>query len=201
MAEQMPGQMPATVGTARPTRREIERALSGISPRRQAVNDAIVGVVDGATEWLRRHWLAVVNGALLLFIATALIVPLGYALGLTGPSSAVFNVYRFACAQTPSHSFYIAGYQTCLCARCLAIYSSLLVGGLLVAIMRGQRTLPSIPWRFWLLAMVPMALDGGTQLFGWRESNVGLRLLTGCIFGLATAWFLLPQIEQAARDE
>jgi uncharacterized membrane protein len=59
----------------------------------------------------------------------------------------------------------------------------------------------ALDWRFWVLAMLPMALDGGTQLFGWRESNLGLRLLTGLIFGLATAWFLLPQIEQASFAE
>jgi uncharacterized membrane protein len=45
-----------------------------------------------------------------------------------------------------------------------------------------------------------MALDGGTQLFGLRESNVWLRLLTGTIFGVATALFILPQIEKTASD-
>jgi uncharacterized membrane protein len=134
-------------------------------------------------------------------IGLALLAPLGYALGLTGVSSSIFDAYRVLCAQTPSHSFYIFGYQVCLCSRCLAIYSSVLLGGILLALVRGRRHVRALDWRFWVLAMLPMALDGGTQLFGWRESNLGLRLLTGLIFGLATAWFLLPQIEQASFAE
>jgi uncharacterized membrane protein len=85
----------------------------------------------------------------------------------------------------------------CLCARCLAIYSSLLTGGLILVMFRHRAMIRPIGWKLWLLGMVPMALDGGTQLFGWHESNVYLRLLTGAIFGLMTAWFVLPQIEGA----
>jgi hypothetical protein len=44
-----------------------------------------------------------------------------------------------------------------------------------------------------------MALDGFTQLFGLRESNLLLRLLTGCLFGLGTALFVLPQLDAASR--
>jgi uncharacterized membrane protein len=81
----------------------------------------------------------------------------------------------------------------------MAIYGSMLIAGLTLALFRSAQIRP-LNWKFWLLAMIPMALDGGTQLFGWRESNVFLRLLTGTIFGLGTAWFLFPQIEAAAQD-
>lgn len=177
---------------------DIDEILSsydyGLGPRRHGLR----ATLDGALDGLRRHWLAVVNTALGLFIGTALLAPVGYALGIGGASS-VFHAYHLFCAQTPSHSFFIAGYQVCLCARCLAIYSSVLLGGLLLALLRGRRDIGALGWRFWLLAMVPMALDGGTQLFGLRESNVALRLLTGGLFGLATAWFMLPQIEASSR--
>jgi uncharacterized membrane protein len=49
--------------------------------------------------------------------------------------------------------------------------------------------------------MVPMALDGGTQLFGWRESTWELRTLTGIIFGLGVCWFVLPYIEYGASSK
>ncbi len=180
------------------TRDEIEAALSGISPRRQAFNRAVNGAVDPVLDFILRHWLALLNGVLALFIGVAFLAPVGYALGFTGPSSAVFDVYRFVCGQTPSHSFFVAGYQVCLCARCLAIYSSLLAGGLILAMFRHRRYIQPIGWKLWALGMVPMALDGGTQLFGWHESNVYLRLLTGAIFGLMTAWYILPQIEDSS---
>ncbi len=180
---------------------EIEAALTGISVRRQRYSRLVTRIVEGILGPFQRHWLAIFNGALALFIGLSALGPVGYALGLTGPSSALFNFYRVFCGQVPSHSFYIAGYQMCLCSRCLAIYSSLLAGGLILAMFRYRALFEIRPigWKLWLLGMVPMALDGGTQLFGWHESNVYLRLLTGIIFGLATAWFVLPQIEDASR--
>ena len=168
---------------------------------RQAYSRAVGRIAEPAISFLLRHWLGIINGVLITFIGVALLAPLGMALGFTGPSTTIFDVYRYFCGQVPSHSFYVAGYQVCLCARCLAIYSSLLTGGLILAMFRHRRSIQPISWKMWLLGMVPMALDGGTQLFGWHESNVYLRLLTGIIFGLMTAWFILPQIEDSARYE
>lgn len=183
------------------TPEEIEAALTGISVRRQRFSRVVTRIVDGILNPFQRHWLAIFNGALALFIGVSALGPVGYALGLTGPSSALFDFYRLFCGQVPSHSFYIAGYQMCLCSRCLAIYSSLLVGGLLLVLFRHRPIIHIRPlsWKMWLLGMLPMALDGGTQLFGWHESNVYLRLLTGAIFGLMTAWFVLPQIEETSE--
>ncbi|HEY7851008.1 MAG TPA: DUF2085 domain-containing protein [Ktedonobacterales bacterium] len=186
------------------TRAEVEAVLSGISPRRQAFNRRVSGAADFALLQIQRHWLAMLNGVLILFIGIAFLAPIGYALGFTGPSSEIFTVYRFVCGQTPSHSFYVAGYQMCLCSRCLAIYSSLLMCGLLLTLFRhspNRRFIRPISWKLWALGMLPMALDGGTQLFGFHESNVYLRLLTGAIFGVMTAWFILPQIEDSSPAE
>ncbi len=152
-------------------------------------------------EFVRDHWLAIINTVLGVLIGVALVTPLAFAAGLTGPAGGVFDAYRFFCAQTPSHSFFIAGYQTCLCSRCLAIYTSILAAGIVLTFFRNNRRLRAIPWYVWLLGMVPMALDGFTQLFGLRESNLALRLLTGAIFGVTTAWFLFPQIDEAAHQE
>ncbi|MGH2501440.1 MAG: DUF2085 domain-containing protein [Ktedonobacterales bacterium] len=186
------------------TRAEVEAALNGISPRRQAFNRGVSALADGALGFVSRHWLALVNGALIAFIGLSVLAPVGYSLGLTAPSAEVFTIYRFFCGQTPSHSFYIAGYQMCLCSRCLAIYSSLLMVGLLIALARHmpqRRFIRPISWKFWVLGMIPMALDGGTQLFGLHESNLFLRLLTGAIFGVMTGWFILPQIEHPDTEQ
>ncbi|MGZ3601267.1 MAG: DUF2085 domain-containing protein [Ktedonobacterales bacterium] len=186
---------------AKPTREELDYIFSGIGPRRRAFNEAFINGTNAAGDWLRQHWLGLVNGALGAYIGLAVLTPIGYAVGLDGPASAVFRAYRVVCDELPSHSFFIGGYQVCLCARCLAIYSTMLLAGLALAFVRHRRLVRSIPWWLWIVGMLPMALDGGTQLFGLRESNVWLRLLTGAIFGLATAWFTLPQIQAAASDE
>jgi uncharacterized membrane protein len=185
------------------TQEELAASLYGRAPRLDPelpANPAGARRLYAVLDGIRAHWLTIVNSLLGALLGVALLTPLGYAFGLTGLSDGVFHAYRFICGQTPSHSFYIAGYQACLCSRCMAIYGSILLAGLALALFRGGAPIRPLNWKFWLLAMVPMALDGGTQLFGWRESNVFLRLLTGAIFGLATAWFLFPQIEAAARD-
>ncbi|HEX3272333.1 MAG TPA: DUF2085 domain-containing protein [Ktedonobacterales bacterium] len=188
------------------TQEELATSLYGRAPHLDMVADMAAPprspgarVLHGFLDGIRAHWLTIVNSLLGALLGVALLAPLGYAFGLTGLSDGVFHAYRFICGQTPSHSFYIAGYQVCLCTRCMAIYGSMLIAGLTLALFRSAQLRP-LNWKFWLLAMVPMALDGGTQLVGWRESNVFLRLLTGAIFGLGTAWFLFPQIEDAARD-
>lgn len=175
------------------TREEIDALIWGISPRRQRFSRLITDF----TSHISDHWLAILNTILAVFIGVSALGPVLYALGFNGPASVLFDSYRFVCGQTPSHSFYIAGYQMCLCSRCLAIYSSLLIGGLFLAMYRRRPFFEIRPlnWKLWVLGMLPMALDGGTQLFGWHESNVYLRLLTGAIFGICTAWFVLPQIE------
>jgi len=182
------------------TREEMEDVLTGIGPRRRAFSNALTVGAEFAGGWLRRHWLALVNGALLTYVGLALLAPVGFALGVNGPAADIFHVYRLFCDQLPSHSFFIFGYQVCLCERCLAIYSSMLFSGLVLAVVRNRHNLPSLTWWMWAISMIPMALDGGTQLFGLRESNVWLRVLTGSIFGICTALFTLPQIEKASKD-
>ncbi len=54
-------------------------------------------------------------------------------------------------------------------------------------------------WVF-LLLLVPMAVDGGTQLVGLRESDWAMRLITGGIFGAALVALAYPYVEDAMRD-
>jgi uncharacterized membrane protein len=173
-----------------------EERLIGISRRRQALDRLLAGAVGATADTLRRHWLLLVNLALTLVVGGALTTPVFYALGWSRLASGLFAAYHLVCSQIPSHSYFILGHQLGLCARNLAIYGSLLGGSLIFHIVRAW--LPILPGPLWLLTVAPMALDGGTQLFGWRESTWGLRTLTGVLFGLGACWFVLPQIERVA---
>ena len=64
----------------------------------------------------------------------------------------------------------------------------------------------------WILfGMVPIGLDGGSQLLSqffpqinqlipYRESTPFLRSLTGALFGLFTAWFGYPYVEESMSE-
>jgi uncharacterized membrane protein len=90
------------------------------------------------------------------------------------------------------------GYKAALCQRDLALYGSLLLGGLVFGLLR--KRLRPLSLLGYALCLVPMALDGGTQLIGLRQSTPLLRLITGSILGLGSVWMLYPRLEEAFQD-
>jgi len=60
------------------------------------------------------------------------------------------------------------------------------------------------------LGVLPIALDGGSQLFSlggswpaWfpvRESTPLLRTVTGTLFGLFTGWYVYPVMEESMKE-
>ncbi len=99
------------------------------------------------------------------------------------------------------------GYKVALCERDIAIYGGILLFGLVFS-LTGRRIKP-LPWYFWLLfGILPIAIDGFSQLlsqpplgfFTYRESTPLLRSITGFLFGLTTAWFGFPIVEESMVD-
>lgn len=87
------------------------------------------------------------------------------------------------------------GYKTALCQRDIAIYGTVLLGGLLFGLLRRRIRAPSV--KVYLLFLIPIALDGFTQLFGLRLSNWWLRTVTGALFGGASVWLAYPYLQEA----
>jgi uncharacterized membrane protein len=166
-----------------------------------------------------RHWLLALNVALGLFLAGALAAPLLASLGWRAAADALYAAYHFTCHQWAFRSFFLLGQQPvysqaelaaqgqdpfgsigtqvlgwkmAFCERDLAIYAGLLLVGVLYARRRELRPLGFVAYGVLIL---PIALDGFTQLFGWRESTWELRLITGLLFGLASAWLVLPRLD------
>jgi uncharacterized membrane protein len=104
----------------------------------------------------------------------------------------------------------VVGYKVALCERDVAIYGAMLLFGIVFAVT--GRKIHSIPWYLWLvLGLIPIGLDGGSQLTGlmqnilpnlpiYRESTPFLRTLTGGMFGVMTAWYIYPLIEEAMAE-
>jgi uncharacterized membrane protein len=92
------------------------------------------------------------------------------------------------------------GYKVALCERDVAIYGSVALGGLLFAFLRERGKLRAPSLKVYLLFLIPIAVDGLTQLFGWRESNWWLRSVTGAIFGFASVWLAYPYVQDAMQE-
>ncbi|MCW5875804.1 MAG: DUF2085 domain-containing protein [Anaerolineales bacterium] len=100
------------------------------------------------------------------------------------------------------------GYKVAYCERDIAIYGSMLLFGLVYA-ASGRRLRPLPFWAWILIGIAPIALDGFSQLFSqipgfslWehRESTPLLRTITGVLFGLSTAWFGFPILEDSMAE-
>jgi uncharacterized membrane protein len=201
-----------------PTRAAASPSLAGEKPA------AAAAVPRPSTEPRRptrafRHWLFALNLACGLFLAGALLAPLLAALGWPSAAGALYAAYHFTCHQWAFRSFFLfsqqpvltqqqllelgvdpftfvgsptLGWKMAFCERDLAIYVGLLIVGLLYA--RRRRLAPA-GFLLYTVLILPMALDGFTQLFGWRESTWELRVSTGLLFGLASAWLVLPRLD------
>ena len=177
-----------------------------------------------AAHVVAQRWLLCLNAALATFIALALLAPLLMASGHTRAAHTIYVAYRITCHQEPQRSYFLggprllytrtellaqttqsplsaylgspdAGYKLAFCQRDLATYAAMLLFGLLWPRLRAL--LPRLPLRAYALLLVPLAVDGLTQAAGLRESTWLLRTLTGGLFGLATAWLLVPELEVA----
>ncbi|MCY3834084.1 MAG: DUF2085 domain-containing protein [Chloroflexi bacterium] len=99
------------------------------------------------------------------------------------------------------------GYKTSLCARDLAIYTMIFIGGLIYWRYRWRiRPLPL--WLFVVAGLGPAGIDGFSQLLSYppfelwpvRETAPIFRVVTGGLFGLMSAWLGFPYIERSMQD-
>ncbi len=206
--------------------------LSGGEQVEGRVQKEVARRVDGAVLWIARHWLALFNALVALYLLLPFLAPVLANAGLSRPASLIYSVYSATCHQLPERSYFLfgerpfyslstlekgglpedqglfqrrafrgnesAGYKIAVCQRDVAIYGSVVLAGLLFGILRGR--VRGIGLKIYLLLLIPIALDGLSQLFGLRESNWWLRTVTGALFGGASVWLAYPYIEAAMRD-
>ena len=99
------------------------------------------------------------------------------------------------------------GYKVALCERDVAIYGGILLAGLAFGLVRSR--LKPLPLGYWFLfGILPIALDGGSQLISQigllslaaRESTPLLRTLTGGLFGILNVWMAYPNVETSMHE-
>jgi uncharacterized membrane protein len=177
---------------------QVQEITNTYPPRRQALNNFMNSLGLHIGDFLLNHWATLLTCMLGIIVFAALSVPFLSYFGLDAVSKQIFFMLHLVCAQIPSHSFYIFGHQLGMCERNFSIYASMFIASLVFVL--SKKRLPGIPWWFWVLMILPMALDGTTQMVGLRESTWLLRVLTGTLFGLGNLWFALPLIQKTILE-
>ena len=119
------------------------------------------------------------------------------------------NFARLQLANKPFNGNEIMGYKTALCERDLAIYAAIFFAGLIYSRPYVRRRVRPVPLLLYLfLGVLPIALDGGSQLLSYpplelwpaRETLPIFRVVTGALFGFMTAWLGFPYVEMSMQD-
>jgi uncharacterized membrane protein len=204
--------------------------------------------MNKALLFFTRHWLAIFNLIVLLYVGLPFSSPFLIKAGMTTPARVIYKIYGPLCHQLPFRSWFLfgeqpvypleragldvtsyeeiagissvdllrdrtfignesAGYKVALCQRDVAIYGSIFLAGVAFTFLR-NRLKPLPIWAWFIIGILPIALDGGSQLitslpfvpFPWRESTPFFRSLTGMLFGVANVWMAYPHVEEIMVD-
>lgn len=98
------------------------------------------------------------------------------------------NFMNLICHRKPERSFFIKNHQFPVCARCTGFYTGLAIFLIYNYFFEIEPNLTLL--LFSIILLIPVSLDGFTQLFGLRKSNNKLRFITGLIGGIGLIIFL-----------
>lgn len=190
----------------------------------------VVIFADKAIFQLAKHWLALINVFWFLYVGLPVLAPVLMDAGYEFPAKVIYTLYRPACHQRPTRSYFVGGpqmvytpeeleaagvdthplsrhigneqvgWKVAFCERDVAIYGSLFFAGLVYALIRGSLGKWKMKFRYYLVFLIPMGIDGVLQLFGVYESNWIARSVTGAIFGIGSVLFAYPYLEEGFAD-
>ena len=204
--------------------------------------------MNKALLFFTRHWLAIFNLMVLIYVGLPFSSPFLIKAGMMTPARVIYKIYGPLCHQLPFRSWFLfgeqpvypleragldvtsyeeiagvgsidllrdrafignesVGYKVGLCQRDVAIYGSIFLAGVAFTFLR-HRLKPLPIWAWFIIGILPIALDGGSQLitslpfvpFPWRESTPFFRSLTGMLFGVANVWMAYPYVEEMMVD-
>ena len=206
-----------------------ETEPSGPKPVSGRTRDLVI-FLDKSIFQLAKHWLALANIIWGLYVGLPLLAPVLMEAGWTGPANAIHLIYRPMCHQKPTRSYFFGGpqlvytaeeleaagvdashfsrdrgneqigWKVAFCERDVAIYGAIFLTGLVYALIRRRLGSWQMRFRYYLLFLVPMGIDGVLQLFGVYESTWIMRSITGAIFGVGSVLFAYPYLEEGFSD-
>ena len=104
---------------------------------------------------------------------------------------------RLVCHQRPERTLWIGGHYLPVCARDTGAFLGMLLGYALLLFLRRKEAKGPPSLILTLTMLVPMLVDSFGQMFGFWTSTNDVRLVTGLLFGMALAPFLIYAISLA----
>ncbi len=172
--------------------------MQRVSRNRSRREEQFIVAVDRAIYHAARHWVWLLNVVGTMFVVLPLLAPVLMAEGHQTLADMIYRPFHLICHQLPDRSFHIFGYKMAYCERDFAIYAGILFLGLLYG--ASDRKIRAATLTEVVLLSLPIAIDGFTQLFGWRESTWELRVITGSLFAVAVAWLVFPRLETGFQE-
>src|SRR5512136_1270627 len=136
----------------------------------------------------RRIYILTVAGTA-LWLAAIFLAPWLAAKGASGPARVLYALFRPVCHQIANRCFMLAGHPLAVCGRCLGIYAGFAAGLLLYPFIRGFRTVRLPRPLTFLLSVLPLAVDGAAGVLGLWKSPIGVRFVTGFIWGVVLPFY------------
>ena len=151
-------------------------------------NSGCATSIDRLVYWISRHWLAIFNTMVAIYVGLPLLAPVLMNVGASAPARVIYTIYSPLCHQMASRSFFLFGEQ--------AAYPRAIAGTSLTSI---EAYMPSVPefadasadpqdWTAFLFAARRFV---GNEQMGYKmalcERDMAIYvsvLLTGLLYGL-----------------
>jgi uncharacterized membrane protein len=145
-------------------------------------------------------WLLAAAGSLAL-MSLILGAPLAMDAGHPFWGLTIYRTFSYVCHQIPERSFFIAGHQFAVCARCTGLYAGFTVATVVYPLLRSLRQTEA-PARKWLfVAAAPLAIDFALGYFGIWENTHSSRFATGALLGAVSVLYVMPGLMDLSLRE
>jgi uncharacterized membrane protein len=134
-------------------------------------------------------WVLIVGSSIWLLVVLA--PPALHQVGWTGAEQMIRLAFKPVCHQIPARSPKLFGQPTAVCARCLGLYSGLLIGACVLPFLRSLSSRLLAQPRLLLLFTIPMFLD----LTVWTNTMT-TRWVSGALAAFPIALFVRLALEQ-----
>ena len=150
-----------------------------------------------------RHSLNTRLDLVVLAIASIVVVlilcaPLLAVNGHPALATAIYAAFAPLCHQRPDRSLFLEGLPMAVCTRCFGIYLGFFFGMLALILLPSLKP-AGVSFRWLLLSMMPMIIDGLGGWVGLYTNTDFSRWITGLIAGAGVAAFIICAIKNAQR--